>query len=64
LTKLAGFGFPKGLQVEYETPEGDGMKHGISALLLALAATTPAAHAQQSDLNETPPGLCTSLANA
>jgi mono/diheme cytochrome c family protein len=29
------------------------MKHGVSTLLLALAAGAPAAHAQQGDLNET-----------
>ena len=29
------------------------MKRGISTLLLVLAAAAPAAHAQQSDLNET-----------
>jgi mono/diheme cytochrome c family protein len=29
------------------------MKHRASTLLLALAAAAPAAHAQQSDLNET-----------
>ena len=29
------------------------MKHGVSALLLALAAAAPAAHAQPSALNET-----------
>jgi mono/diheme cytochrome c family protein len=29
------------------------MKHGVSTLLLVLAAGTPAAYAQRSDLNET-----------
>ena len=29
------------------------MKHGVPALLFVLAATAPAAHAQQTDLNET-----------
>src|SRR6266852_3629735 len=29
------------------------MKHGVSALLFVLAATVPAARAQQTDLNET-----------
>jgi mono/diheme cytochrome c family protein len=29
------------------------MKHGVSTLLFVLAATAPAAYAQQSDLNET-----------
>src|SRR5882672_603971 len=29
------------------------MKHGVSTLLLALAAAAPAAHAQQTNLNET-----------
>jgi mono/diheme cytochrome c family protein len=28
------------------------MKHGVSTLLLALAAAAPAAHAQQTNLNE------------
>jgi len=34
---------------------GNGMKHGVSTLLLALAAAAPVAYAQQtgSDLNET-----------
>jgi len=35
---------------KYETPGENGMKHGISTLLLALAAASPAASAQQSDL--------------
>ena len=29
------------------------MKHGVSTLLLVLAAATPAAHAQQTNLDET-----------
>src|SRR5207245_11722658 len=36
-----------------ERRRGNRMKHGVSTLLFALAAVAPAAHAQQSALNET-----------